>query len=154
MNSDVQNRLIAAARNATFALEGQRTPIERLIAKNALEDALAEILLDADFRKHSDPAFDGEVYDPAQDDKRLRNQLGKIFECMMDGRWRTLQEIELETKQPPASISAQLRHLRKPRFGSYVVEKRPRGERETGLFEYRLLAADGQEIRIERKAPR
>ena len=39
---------------------------------------------------------------------------------------------------PEASASAQLRHLRKPRFGSHTVEKRNRGAREFGLWEYRL----------------
>lgn len=41
---------------------------------------------------------------------------------------------------PAASVSAQLRHLRKPRFGGFVVEKRPRGDRERGLWEYRLAS--------------
>jgi len=30
------------------------------------------------------------------------------------------------TPLPPASISAQLRHLRKPEYGGFAVEKRPR----------------------------
>jgi hypothetical protein len=38
--------------------------------------------------------------------------------------WLTLEELARVTKYPPASISAQLRHLRKPEFGGYVVEKR------------------------------
>lgn len=58
---------------------------------------------------------------------------------MMDHAWRTLDEISSLTGDPPASISAQLRHLRKERFGSHIVEKRRRGERETGLFEYRVF---------------
>ena len=58
---------------------------------------------------------------------------------MIDGEWRTLSEIEFITGDPQASISAQLRHLRKERFGGYLVELRSRGDRENGLFEYRLF---------------
>jgi len=36
-----------------------------------------------------------------------------------------------------------LRHLRKDRFGSHVVEKQPRGDRSHGLFEYRLIVNEG-----------
>ena len=82
--------------------------------------------------------FDGPDYDPKYDLIRLRGQMSRIWHLMIDGQWRTLSEIEAATHDPQASISAQLRHLRKPRFGSYVVDKRPRGERERGLFEYRL----------------
>jgi hypothetical protein len=59
---------------------------------------------------------------------------------MRDGRWRTLEEIHKTTLgEPVASISAQLRHLRKPRFGSYRVERRHRGDPGSGLYEYRVL---------------
>lgn len=58
---------------------------------------------------------------------------------MIDGKFRTLSEIARETGDPEASISAQLRHLKKPRFGSYIIEKQRRGDRNQGLFEYRLL---------------
>ena len=40
--------------------------------------------------------------------------------------WLTLDELAKLTHFPPASISAQLRHLRKPRFGSFAVAKRAR----------------------------
>ena len=86
--------------------------------------------------------FDGPVYDPAKDQKRLSTQHFYVKWLMGDGKWRTLDEISvcLEMqyggKFPPASVSAQLRHLRKPRFGSYIVEKRRR--RDAGLWEYRL----------------
>jgi hypothetical protein len=40
--------------------------------------------------------------------------------------WLTLDELAKLTHYPPASISAQLRHMRKPRFGSYEVVKRCR----------------------------
>ena len=40
--------------------------------------------------------------------------------------WLTLEELARLTRYPPASISAQLRHLRKPRFGAFLLRKRPR----------------------------
>jgi hypothetical protein len=57
---------------------------------------------------------------------------------MRDGQWRTLYEIAKATGDPETSTSAQLRHLRKPRFGGYVVEKRRRTA-TAGTWEYRLL---------------
>lgn len=83
--------------------------------------------------------FSGAVYEPSEDEERLTGQLLRVYEAMQDGHWRTLGEIETITGDPPASISAQLRHLRKPRFGSHVVCKRPRGMRSAGLFEYCVL---------------
>jgi DNA adenine methylase len=85
--------------------------------------------------------FNGSDYQPAIDDARLGRQHERIRDLMLDGVWRTLDEIAAATGDPPASISAQLRHLRKPRFGSYVVAKQARGDREHGLFEYRLGAS-------------
>src|SRR5215831_4572061 len=59
--------------------------------------------------------------------------------------WLTLDELAKLTQYPPASISAQLRHLRKPRFGGFGVEKRQRdsgkllrGEDYGTVWEYRL----------------
>lgn len=86
------------------------------------------------------PAFDGACYDPASDDNRLRRQIGRVYAVMADGRWRTLRELATATRDPEASCSAQLRHLRKARFGSHVIERRTRGDRALGLFEYRLVS--------------
>jgi hypothetical protein len=59
--------------------------------------------------------------------------------------WLTLEELAKLTHYPPASISAQLRHLRKPEFGGYEVRKRQRisskilrGEDFGTVWEYRL----------------
>ena len=59
--------------------------------------------------------------------------------------WLTLDELTMLTHYPPASISAQLRHLRKQEFGGYEVEKRQRvsgrilhGEDFGTVWEYRL----------------
>ena len=86
-----------------------------------------------------EPHFNGPEYKPDHDFKRLSKQHDRIRECMLDGVWRTLSEIEHLTGDPAASISAQLRHLRKPRFGSYIVGRRHRGDRKQGLHEYRVL---------------
>lgn len=83
--------------------------------------------------------FNGPEYDPTQDQRRLTGQILRVWHCMRDGQWRTLGEISAITFDPQASISAQLRHLRKERFGAHVVERRVRGDRARGLFEYRLL---------------
>lgn len=95
------------------------------------------------------PRFDGAVYDPAFDQDRLSKQLGRVFAAVRDGRWRTLDEISAATGDPVASISAQLRHLRKPRFGGYAIEKQRRGLPERGLFEYRLVVGRSTEERVD-----
>jgi hypothetical protein len=77
----------------------------------------------------------GPAYDAARDGPRLQAQMARVYALMRDGRWRTLAEIAEATGDPPASVSAQLRHLRKPRFGGHRVEKR---RRVGGLWEYRL----------------
>ena len=94
-----------------------------------------------------DLEFNGSDYDPEHDQERLSGQILRVYEVMRDERWRTLGEISFEILQrfdksdPLPSISAQLRHLRKTRFGGYCVEKRARGERCHGLFEYRVVMA-------------
>lgn len=82
------------------------------------------------------PRFDGSDYLPSRDNPRLTVQYRRIFSLMSDGIWRTLAEIADDTQDPPASVSAQLRHMRKPRFGSHTVEKMYVGD---GLYFYRLL---------------
>ena len=82
--------------------------------------------------------FDGSDYEPKLDRIRLTGQIKRIYDLMCDRVWRTLGEIERVTGDPQASISAQLRHLRKARFGGYVVLKRRRGAHTQGLWEYSL----------------
>lgn len=79
--------------------------------------------------------FDGVDYQPKRDDVRLSGQLLQIFSLMRDGQWRTLEQIARATGAPAASISANLRHLRKKRFGAHTVNRRHLGE---GLYEYQL----------------
>lgn len=81
------------------------------------------------------PRFNGSDYVPERDDERLRGQIRDVWEAVRSGEWYSLRELERITSHPQASISAQLRHLRKPRFGGMTIEKRYCGN---GLFEYRL----------------
>ena len=90
------------------------------------------------------PHFNGPAYSPKHDHARLTGQIARIRALMLDGCWRTLSEIEAATGDPAASISAQLRHLRKPKFGSHRVDKRTRGQRSAGLYEYRVAPPQGQ----------
>jgi hypothetical protein len=80
--------------------------------------------------------FNGADYVPERDNARLTGQLLRIWNVVCDGEWRTLSEISQITGDPEASISAQLRHLRKPRFGGYEVE---REHVKDGLYRYRVL---------------
>jgi hypothetical protein len=78
-----------------------------------------------------------------------RRQRDVLCDVMLSARqcetWLTLDELAKLTHYPPASISAQLRHLRKPEYGGYAVEKRPRaagkvlrGEDFGTVWEYQL----------------
>lgn len=82
----------------------------------------------------------GPAFDSTLDKGRVMEQLATIRTLMLDGQPRTLGQIEQVTGYPQASISAQLRHLRKKRFGSYLVTKRRVGGVKTGLWEYSVQA--------------
>ena len=84
------------------------------------------------------PMFDGPAYDAKADKARLGAQIRRVLQTMLVGDWLTLAEIHERTHDPEASISAQLRHLRKARFGGHTIERRRRGEASGGLWEYRL----------------
>ena len=53
----------------------------------------------------------------------LRDVMLSAGEC---DTWLTLEELARTTSYPPASISAQLRHLRKSEHGGYRLDKRCR----------------------------
>jgi hypothetical protein len=82
--------------------------------------------------------FDGPV--AKSEEPRLKKQNEVIRDILLGGDWFTLGELERITGFPSPSISAHLRHLRKPRFGSYNVEKRRVDGLSTGLWEYHLNA--------------
>ena len=56
------------------------------------------------------------------DGVRIRGQLVRLLEYMQDGAWRTLPEITSATGIPESSASADLRHLRKPEHGGWIIE--------------------------------
>lgn len=70
------------------------------------------------------------------DHSRLSKQMAAVFALMSDGNWRTLRQIAEATTAPEASASAQLRHLRKRKWGGHTVERRHEGG---GLYLYRLI---------------
>jgi len=94
-----------------------------------------------------------------EDARRYESQLAAIRKLMRRavarGAWLTLGEIAKATEFGEASISAQLRHLRKSEHGAHRVEKRRRkplrsreetrrsqnreGERAAIVWEYRVL---------------
>lgn len=84
------------------------------------------------------PHYNGPAYDPTKDRVRLTGQTARVFEALRPGAWFTLDELADITGDPPASISAQIRHLRKPRFGGFTVDRRRRGNARAGLWEYQL----------------
>lgn len=84
----------------------------------------------------SDPNFSGPEYEPERDHARLKTQHERIRDLMLDGNWRTIREISHATGDPENSIQAQLRHMRKPRFGGFIVTK----ERCGNLYGYRARA--------------
>ena len=79
----------------------------------------------------------GPEYVEELDGARIHKQMDTIREFMLSHwpKWFSLAEIEKALDYPQASISAQLRHLRKPKFGSYNVEKQ---RRSNGTWEYRV----------------
>lgn len=114
------------------------TVLEGLDDPASLDEAMARGALE----------FNGADYDPQHDQARLEKQIGRVYEVVKDGQWRTISEIcweilrKFNKTDPEPSVSCQLRHLRKDRFGGYCVQKRARGKREHGLFEYRVVVKE------------
>lgn len=79
--------------------------------------------------------FNGSNYDHTRDAPRLTDQMNRVFEVLSTNQWVTLADIAAATGDPEASISAQIRHLRKARFGSWDIQKRHNGH---GLYSYRM----------------
>ena len=112
-----------------------QTTIRQVAALNALTEKIESAGL---YEQAAPMRFNGPCFDQKHDGTRLTGQIVRVFDLMRDGKWRTLAEIEKAIGDPQSSISAQLRHLRKPRFGGHTVEKRSRGNRSNGLWEYRV----------------
>lgn len=97
-----------------------------------MQQSMKDLLGDVPYEPH----FNGPAYEPVRDHARLSSQLDRIYSVMKDRQWRTLAAIEHATGYPQSSISAQLRHLRKDRFGGHTVNRR---HVVGGLFEYQLV---------------
>jgi len=98
------------------------------------------------------PATYGTSYDLEIDGPRLATQLECIASLMYSaqqvGQWLSLEEIADATGYTTASISAQLRHMRKREFGSHIVEKRRREAAAGGCggtWEYRVAGKEHAE---------
>jgi hypothetical protein len=86
----------------------------------------------------------GPAYVEELDGKRIARQHEVIRDFMLsNSNWWTLSELHKLLQFPEASISAQLRHLRKERFGSYIIEKR---RRTVGTWEYKLFPPKPKEM--------
>ena len=79
----------------------------------------------------------------------LRDVMLSASEC---DTWLTLEELARITRYPAASISAQLRHLRKPRNGGFLLRKRCRARTQTPMSRVEMEFAAGPlwEYRLER----
>jgi hypothetical protein len=79
--------------------------------------------------------FNGSDYQHDRDAARLTDQMDRVFSALSDKQWHTLEEIAAITGDPTPSISAQIRHLRKARFGGWEIQKI---HQHGGLFSYRF----------------
>ena len=93
----------------------------------------------------------GPAYDEHADGARVRRQMDVIRDYMLRAGWRTLTEISRDLGYPESSVSAQLRHLRKKRFGAYRVPKRRRNE--GGTWEHRVLAPQPKQAELPLEVP-
>lgn len=71
--------------------------------------------------------------------KYLNEQHKRVQAIALKGQWNTLAQLAKLADAPESCVSAQLRHLKKPKMGSYVLEKRAVHDRTAGLYEYRIM---------------
>jgi hypothetical protein len=107
----------------------------------------------ADACEHHDTAMDLSQNALDEDETQLAVIRELMLRACARGVWLSLGEIADATEFAEASISAQLRHLRKPHHGAHCVQKRRRsagrggvvkgtigdGRRGTVIWEYRVL---------------
>lgn len=86
--------------------------------------------------------FKGDTYEAQHDCKRLTGQLAKVFAALSDGRWWCLSHLTEIAGGSEAGVSARIRDLRRPEFGSHRIERRRAGG---GLFVYRMCDQKLQE---------
>lgn len=91
------------------------------------------------------PAKFGETFVPILDAERLTSLRARIERLMVDGVWRTLQEIQEQTGGSLTGVSAKLRDLRKAQFagghkdkGRILARRRASAGLTSGAWEYRM----------------
>ncbi len=82
--------------------------------------------------------FGGSTYSPSADGVRLTGHLGRVYDLMKDGVWRTITQIAELTSGSEPGTSARLRDLRKPQHGGHTVERR-RSQFQNSVYEYRMI---------------
>lgn len=87
------------------------------------------------------PLFDQPKTKAFFDPSRAQTQLECVAKVMRDGAWRTPSEIQALMSVPArdSAVTARLRDLCKPMFGSHEVETRQRKDAPRGTIEYRLI---------------
>jgi len=83
--------------------------------------------------------FSGAGVETVEDKIRLGKQIDRVLAYINGGEWMSLQQIAIGINAPHASVSAQLRNLRKAEHGSYIIERKNEGD---GYFLYRLAGVD------------
>lgn len=72
------------------------------------------------------------------DNERFKGQRKQVFDLMIDGKWRTLEEISAALDGvSESSASARLRDFRKRAYGGYTVARRRR-DPAFPVYEYRV----------------
>jgi hypothetical protein len=130
-------------------MESQELELEAREANARQAGARQEETAEAVARAVEKPAIEAQASGSSGEEHET--QLAAIRKLMRRafarGAWLTLGEIAEATEFAEASISAQLRHLRKPHHGRHRVEKRRKrpmreirdGWREPVVWEYRVL---------------
>lgn len=72
---------------------------------------------------------------------KLTGDLKMIFDIMSDGQAHLVSDIAKTLDLPECSVSAQLRHLRKPRHGGYIIQ---RISLTKGLSAYQMILFDNK----------
>jgi transcriptional antiterminator len=80
--------------------------------------------------------FDGDDYDSDRDKERLTKQRDKIRMYMEGRNYLTVKEVAEVLNYPENSVSAQMRNLRKEKFGGRIVHREYFGN---GLYKFKLM---------------
>ena len=149
LNSDVNEKAQRAARPCDVGNASVGSSANSRASAAMLETSLNPVRIPESVRASAAP--EGAVYDA----RRLRSQREVVRDVMLSAAdcdtWLTLGELRALTRYGEASISAQLRHLRKAENGGYEIAKRQRegagslrpgaSGRAEWVWEYRISSA-------------